>query len=118
MAALPGYVVVRMTGYGEQFDPSVERTEMERGLAKQRVINHSVVDVLKLSFLFATSAHAESFLDWYHDTIKRVGFFDMAHPRTKATISARFPGGDIGTLQSIAGTDHLWQRDLTVEYLR
>lgn len=118
MAALPGYVVVRMSGYSEDVEPSVERTEMERGLAKQRVINSHVVVTLNVSFLFATTADSEAFLDWYCDVIRRVEFFDMRHPRTGEMISARFPGGAIGTLQSIAGTDHLWQRDLAVEYQR
>ena len=118
MAALPGYVVVRMAGYTEDLDPSVLRTEMDRGPAKQRVQNHHTIETLQVSFLFATSLQAEAFLDWYHDDIRRVGYFDMVHPRTGATISARFPGGSIGTLRSIAGTDHLWQRDLAVEYQR
>lgn len=118
MAALPSYVTVRMSGYSESFDPSVERTEMERGPAKQAIKNTHVMAMLAVSFLFPTSADAEAFLDWYHDTIVRIGYFDMDHPRTGQTISVRFPGGDIGTLQSLAGTDHLWQRDLAVEYLR
>lgn len=118
MAVLPSYVTVRMANYGEQLEPSVERTEMERGPAKERVLNSRVMVTLTVSFLFVTSQQAEDFLDWYHDVIKRIGYFDMAHPRTGATISAKFPGGDIGSLKSLAGTDHLWQRDLTVEYLR
>jgi len=115
---LPSYVVVRMAGYAEDVEPSVERTEMERGLPKQRRLNSDLLVRLQVSFLFRTTADAESFLDWYDDTIGRIGFFDMRHPRTGATISARFPGGAIGTLRSLAGTDHLWQRDLVVEYLR
>lgn len=118
MATLPSYVTVRMSGYGEEFDPSVERTEMERGIPKQRCINTRVMATLRLSFLFPTSTDAANFEEWYFDTIKRIGWFDMTHPRTGGTISARFPGGNIGEMRSISGTDHLWQRDLTVEYLR
>jgi hypothetical protein len=115
---LPSYVVVRMAGYSEDFDPSVQRTEMERGPPKERRLNSQVLMRLSLSFLFRTSADAESFLDWYEDTIGRIGYFTMTHPRTGATITAKFPGGNIGSLRSITGTDHLWQRDLAVEYLR
>jgi len=118
MPALPSYVVVRMSGYSEDVEPSVQRTEMDRGLAKQRVVNSHVVVTLNVSFLFLTAADSEAFLDWYCDVIRRVGFFDMRHPRTGEAISARFPGGAIGTLQSISGTDQLWQRDLAVEYMR
>lgn len=118
MAALPSYVVVRMSGYSEDIEPSVERTEMERGPAKQMLLNSQVLVTLKLSFLFPTTARSEEFLDWYMDTIKRIGYFDMRHPRTGQTVSVRFPGGNIGTLRSLSGTDYLWQRDLSVEYMR
>lgn len=118
MAALPSYVVVRMAGYSEDIEPSVERTEMERGPAKQKLLNSQVLVHLNLSFLFATSAESEDFLDWYFDTIQRIGYFTMEHPRTGETVTVRFPGGNIGTLRSLSGTDHLWQRDLAVEYLR
>lgn len=118
MASLPAYTVVRMTGFSEDIEPSVQRTEMERGVAKQRVINTHVVVTANMSFLFMTSADAAAFEAWYFDVIKRVQWFTMTHPRTGATITARFPGGAIGELRSIAGTDHLWQRDLSVEYMR
>lgn len=118
MADLPSYVVVRMAGYSEEVDPSVERIEMERGMAKQVVKNSRVVVSLQVSLLMATTQQSEDFLDWYCDVIGRVGFFNMRHPRTGQTISARFVGGNIGTLRSVSGTDHLWQRDVVVEYLR
>lgn len=118
MAALPSYVIVRMSGYSETFDPSVQSTEMERGPNKESVLNSQVKMRLGVSFLFMTSDDAESFLDWYFDTIGRIGYFTMTHPRTGATISAKFPKGDLGELRSAAGTNHMCQRDLTVEYLR
>lgn len=118
MAALPSYVVVRMAGYSEEIDPGVERTEMERGPAKEKILNTRVTVTLKVSFLFATTDDSEDFLDWYFDTIKRIGYFDMSNPATGQVLSVRFPGGDIGTLRSLSGTDHLWQRDLAVEYMR
>lgn len=118
MAALPSYVTVRMTGFSESFDASVQRTEMERGMPKQRLLNTQVLQKLNVSLLMATAEQAEDFIDWYLDTIKRIGFFTMRHPRTGATISVRFEGGSIGELRSISGTDGLWQRDVVVEYLR
>lgn len=118
MAALPGYVIVRLAGFSESFDPSVERTEMERGIPKQRLRNSQVLQKLNLSLLVATAEQAEDFLDWYLLTIKRIGFFTMRHPRTGAAITVRFDGGSIGELRSISGTDSLWQRDVVVEYLR
>jgi len=118
MPALPSYVIVRPTGYSESLDPSVERTEMERGMPKQRVINTQVLQKLHLSLLVHTAAEAEEFLDWYLLDIRRIGFFTMQHPRTGAIVNVRFENGDIGSLRSISGSDGLWQRDVVVEYLR
>lgn len=118
MPSLPEYVIVRPTGYSETFQPSVIRTEMERGLPKQRVLNSQVLYNLNLSLIVESNQQAEDFLDWYMLVIRRIGFFDMLHPRTGQLINVRFVGGDIGTLQSISGARRLWQRDVVVEYLR
>lgn len=118
MVELPSYVIVRMSGYSEQFDPSVERSEMERGPPKERVLNSQVLMTLNLSFLFETTDHEQAFFDWYRLTLKRIQRFTMQHPRTGEVITVKFLGGNIGTLRSVSGTDHLWQRDLSVEYMQ
>lgn len=118
MAALPSYVIVRPTGYSESHEPAVQRTEMERGMPKQKLLNTQVLMKLHLSLLVETSQQAEDLLDWYLDTIKRIGFFTMTHPRTGANISVRFEGGEFGELRSLSGTGTLWQRDVVVEYQR
>ncbi len=118
MAALPDYVRVVFAGQSEEFDPSVERTEMERGVPKQRIINTSVLMKLSMSFYFASAADAMAFDDWYFDDIKRIGWFTMLHPFTGASITCRFDSGSIGKLVP----DEMWvgdfRRDVTVEYLR
>lgn len=118
MATLPTYLCVEFDGYNESFDPSVERTEMERGMPKQRVGNSQVLMKLGCSLIFRTKADVASFEDWYFDDIKRVGFFTMPHPRTGGLISARFEGGDIGALVPIATQFRAARRDVVIEYLR
>lgn len=120
MAAFPDDldIHVLLEGYGESFEPSVERSAMERGVPKQRVINARVLCELKTTVLFESAAAIELFDRWYFDTIGRVGWFDMEHPRTGTTISARFKGGDIGTLVPLTSGFGLARRDLTLEYLR
>lgn len=118
MASLPPYVTVRMSGHEEDIAPSVQRTEMERGPAKQVLLNSQVTMNPKFTLLFKTTADHEMFIDWYLNTIQCVDYFNMIHPRTGELIKARFPEGKIGTLRSLSGTDQLWQRDVTLEYLR
>lgn len=119
MATLPSYVIVRMSGYGEDIIPSVERTEMERGVPKQRRLNSQLIANLRVALLVETTQQSEDFLDWYiNDISGGVEFFEMRHPRTGQLINARFPGGDIGSLRSATGTNYMWQRDVVIEYLR
>jgi len=117
MSNWPPYAAVLFAGYGEEFDPSVERTEMERGVPKQRLLNSQVLRTLMLSVLFRSADDAARFEDWYFSDIKRIGWFSFRHPRTGATINARFQSGSIGRLTPIKSAFGLSQRDLVVEYL-
>ena len=118
MAALPSYVTVLFDGFGEAPQPGVERVEMERGVPKQSITNTKTMVEFSARFLFKSAEDAVSFDSWYYDTIKRAGQFTMQHPRTLATITAQFKGGDIGTLIPMI-PDFSWcQRTVTIEYLR
>ena len=86
MASLPSYVTVLFDGYGEQFDPSVQRTDMDKGKPKQRVLNTHVMQEVEARLLFKSEADAAAFEAWYFDTIKRVGEFTFTHPRTGAAM--------------------------------
>lgn len=118
MAALPSYVCIEIAGFGESFEPSVLRTEMERGPVKQRVLNTRVMQELSCNLLFSSPEDVADFEDWYFGTIKRIGFFTFVHPRTGATHSGRFKGGDIGTLVPVNNRRQRWRRQVTLEYLR
>lgn len=118
MAAIPSYVTVRMSSWSEQVQPNVEVTEMERGPAKYRRINSRQTVRMNCSFLLRDTDDDVDFMTWHRDVLGEIGYFDMTHPRTGQTISVRFVEGDIGQVQSIAGTDHLWQRDVVLEYMR
>lgn len=119
MVTLPEYARILFSGYGEEFDPAVERTEMERGFPKQRLVNTGVLVEVSASLLFDSAADAASFDSWYFDVIKRIGFFQVPHPRTGATISARFKGGNIGKLAPRSPRMSSFTRTgVIMEYLR
>ncbi len=56
MATFPSGICILAGSYSESFDPSVERTEMERGVPKQRLVNTQVLAKFKCSLLFNSSA--------------------------------------------------------------
>lgn len=118
MPSIPDYVCVQFADYSESFDPSVLRTEMERGVPKQRLLNSQVLVKINATLAFLSAADASAFETWYFGEIKRIGWFTMTHPRTGAPITARFEGGNIGSLVPLATQFAVSQRQLVMEYLR
>lgn len=118
MAALPDYVSLLLAGQGDDLNPAVVRTEVERGFAKHRVSNSRVVRKLNATLQFETNADANAFEAWYFDTIRRIGFFDVRHPRTGTLTPMRFEGGNIGELVPAVNGYHIASRAVVLEYLR
>ncbi|MCG8275410.1 hypothetical protein [Stenotrophomonas sp. NLF4-10] len=118
MADFPRYVHILTDGFSDSFDPSVERTEMERGVPKQRLANSQVLVKLGATLFFRSAADVAAFETWYFDTIKRIGWFQIKHPRTGATIAARFENGSIGTLVPLGPAFFIASRNVVMEYLR
>lgn len=118
MADFPSYVHILTDGFSDSFDPSVERTEMERGVPKQRLVNSQVLVKLGATLFFRSAADVTAFETWYFDTISRIGWFQMRHPRTGMAITARFEGGSIGTLVPLGPAFFIASRAVALEYLR
>lgn len=118
MATFPSDLCLLVGGYGESFDPAVERTEMERGPPKETVLNSRVLAEIKCSILFDSTGAVDAFEGWYFQTIKRIGWFSVTHPRTGATINAKIKGGVLGELVPLNNARRKWRRDVTLEYLR
>lgn len=118
MPEWPSYAEIRFADYGEEFDPSVIMTEMERGPPTMARMNSQVIQDLFCSVQFRSAADVAAFETWYFDTIKRVGHFTMEHPRTGETITAWFKGASIGRLVPLNTLFRFAKRDLVIQYLR
>lgn len=118
MATFPSQHCLLVGGYGESFDPAVERIEMERGPPKEMLRNTRVMAEIKCSILFDSTDDVGAFEDWYFQTIKRIGWFSVTHPRTGATINAKIKGGVLGELVPVNNARRKWRRDITLEYVR
>lgn len=118
MAQLPSNLTILIDDAGEEFDPGVVESEMERGLSKMRVGQSRVVVNVPATLLFESAQAAEQFEDWYFNTIRRIGAFTWVDPRTNVTRTGRLKGGAIGKLvPTIAGYAQS-KRTVTLEYLR
>ncbi|QYW02489.1 hypothetical protein CPT_Silvanus_015 [Stenotrophomonas phage Silvanus] len=118
MSNWPATAKIILPGYGEEPQPSIRRTEMERGMPKQSLMNTHVMQELTFTVQFETEEAAQEFEDWYFNDLRRIGFFNFRNPRTRQVVSARFKEAKIGSLSPITGGFGLTQRTVTVEYLR
>ena len=123
MATFPSDVKYVMGAYEEDRAPVVLRSEMERGLPKQRRMNSDTLVQVKVTLQFNSLAHHATFEAWFDSQIGAgADFFDWPHPRTGAVVQARIVGGVLGPLKPLHG---VWRpglqrcrRDATIEYLR
>lgn len=118
MAEFPSYAQILADGFTESFDTAIERTEMERGVPKQRLINSQVLVKLSATLLFRSPQAVSDFEAWYFGTIGRIGWFQLRHPRTGELITVRFEDGSIGTLSPLAPVFYIASRTVVMEYLR
>lgn len=118
MASMPSVARVVFDGQGRSFDPSVLRTEMERGVPKQRLENSQVLMKQSMTLYFTGMDAVLIFEDWYFDEIGRIGWFTMVHPFTGQAVTARFEGGALGQLAPDEKEAGDYRMDVVVEYLR
>lgn len=116
MAEWPTYARFTTNGAGEDFQPNVIRTEMERGVPKMRRVNTRPMVQISGEIIFLSEADIAAFDDWYFDTIGQVGWFDFRHPRTGQIVQARIVS--IGTRAPVASRYSVAVQPVTLEYLR
>lgn len=119
MATFPAYVKLGWRDTAEQPAPVVARSEMERGIAKQRRIAADTVVTVPVTLYFDSAADAASFETWVYTTINGgADWFDFTLPRTATVVQARIVGGDIGALVPASRNWAYSQRQLKLEYVR
>lgn len=119
MAAFPSYVKLGWKDTAEQMKPIVARSEMERGVAKQRRFQADTIVTVPVTAFFQTGADATSFETWVYTTINGgMDWFDFTLPRTGAVVQGRIVGGDIGALMPSTRTWAKSQRSFKLEYVR
>lgn len=119
MATFPGYVKLGWHDSGEQASSMVQRTEMERGVAKQRRTQADMVVTVPVTAYFNTALDASNFETWVYSTINGgMDWFDFTSLRTGGTVSARIVGGDIGSLTPAVGSWARSKRSFRLEFVR
>lgn len=119
MAIWPSGMRYDWRDFSETPEPVVERSEMERGVPKQRRISSDARVELQLTLHFDTTAEIAAFEAWFYTTIKAgQDWFDFPHPRTGATVQARIVGGELGALTYLRRPLDKAKRTVKLEYWR
>lgn len=107
---------IRQDGHAEQHTPVVLRSEVERGMPRQRRTSADARVSVPCTLVFRSAAAAAEFEAWYY--AEGFGWFDFTLPRTGAVVEARIVGGDIGGLTPITPAWNASERSITIEYRR
>lgn len=118
MAAFPN-VKFDWQDLGLKPEPVVERSEMERGVPKQRRIASDARVEVPITVRHDTKAEALAFEDWFYEDINAgQDWFNWTHPMTGAVVQARVVGGELGQLNFEQKTLEASNRTLKLEYWR
>ncbi|MES1977312.1 MAG: hypothetical protein V4451_04705 [Pseudomonadota bacterium] len=118
MATFPAYVKIGFP-QGEETASVVLRSEMERGVPKQRRIAADAMVTQETTLYFDTKQHAIDWETWFYEDINGgVDWFDYPDLRTGVTLQARIVGGKPGVLKPATVNWVYAQRTLMLEWLR
>jgi hypothetical protein len=118
MAAFPTAFKI-LIETSESPTPVVIRSEMERGVAKQRRVAADTTVTVPISVIFFNKQQAADFEDWFYSDINGgADFFDWTDPRTGTLVEARIVGGQLGELVPLRDNYNLSRRSMTLEYVR
>jgi hypothetical protein len=119
MATFPAWVKLGWREAGETPTPVVARSEMERGLPRQRRTAADSLVSVPVTAYFDTAAESLAFESWFFgDALAGADWFNFTLPRTGQVVQARVVGGDIGTLKPTNKTWAYSERSFQLEYVR
>jgi len=119
MATFPAYVDIAWADTSETPATVVLRSEMERGVAKQRRMASDAMVTVPVTLYFRTKQNAIDFESWVYTQINGgADWFDWTNPRTSTVVRARIVGGNIGSLKPSTRAWTSAERSLQLEYLR
>lgn len=91
MATFPSYAKILQSGFSEQRESALLRTEMEDGPPKQARIKSRVMITRPVTILLQSRADYLAFIAWFSETIHEgADWFDWTDPVSGTVKSARF----------------------------
>lgn len=92
--SLPSYAKILFSGYSQQRESALLRTEMESGPPRQAKVRSRVMVTRSCELFFNSRADFLSFEDWYANTLNEgSAWFNFTDPVSSTSKTARFVGG-------------------------
>jgi hypothetical protein len=119
MPAFPHHLCTILHAGSERPDPVVLRSEVERGLARQRRSAADARVQVSLQLGFETLAAADEFEAWFYgEALGGAAWFSFTHPRGDRVVTARVVGGSLGAITPLAEAYRVAERTVDIEYIR
>lgn len=115
MAAFPAYLRLYRDPFAEKPEDGAQRTEMESGPPKQRVVASRVMVLRPVKYALDSKADYQSFTTWYHTTINRVDWFDWTDPVDSVLKQARIVVGSFEGGKPLDKNLRFWDVTFTLE---
>lgn len=117
----PTYAKIAIEGYSTSESAIAERTEMDRGVPKQRKTQSDVIVTVSMKLWFDSKSEAIDFRDWYYSPTGAsagTAYFDWADPVDGVTYQARAVANTLGPITPVSGALKYFTRTLQIEYRR
>jgi len=114
MAAFPAAPILLFEGFRQKREAGVIRTPTEGGMVKQRKRFSRTLIERPVAYLLTSAQDYTDFIDWYENTIGRVGWFDWTDPVDQQVKEARIKGGEIEEQPQRKALDR-WRITFTIE---
>lgn len=96
MPTFPAYARIARSGYSEQRESALLRTEMESGPPRQARIKTRVMITRPITIRLDTKAHYLAFIAWFSTELgEGAAWFDFPDPISGTAKPARFVGGGL-----------------------
>lgn len=116
MATWPTYAKFIASGYQVEDEVAVERTQMENGVARERLIDEESRWMITGTIFLRTKQQLRDFENWRKNDIKKIGWFNIRHPINGGTIKARFVAGKVGAIMAVDSSFQATTRQAVLEY--
>lgn len=112
----PSYAKLQMSGYSQQRESAIMRTEMESGPPRQAKIRSRVMLTRNARIYLSSKADFQSFESWYaNDCNLGAAWFNFTDPVSGNIVQARFVGGGYSAQPiGVAGLSG-WMIDVKIE---